>query len=163
MKRCKTCGHTKTEDAFRLHKSRWRGGSCRVCEKIISPESSETKSVRRKQHYANNRDKELQGVKSWVESNRQAKYSCNRRRDQNKLSMSPLRQQDWDEVLKEQGDVCLVCRSPEITVDHICPISKGGNNSKDNLQPLCRSCNSSKGANTIDYRRLISSKKKSAA
>ena len=36
-------------------------------------------------------------------------------------------------------------RETMITVDHIIPVSKGGTSNMDNLQPLCRPCNSTKG------------------
>ena len=40
---------------------------------------------------------------------------------------------------------CRFCGGSEnITADHIIPISKGGRHSEGNLQPLCKSCNSSK-------------------
>lgn len=51
------------------------------------------------------------------------------------------------------GRKCLACGSVEdITIDHIKPIVKGGITVLDNLQPLCRSCNATKGINIIDYR-----------
>ncbi len=38
------------------------------------------------------------------------------------------------------------------TIDHIKPLSAGGNSGHDNLQVLCNSCNSKKHTKTYDYR-----------
>lgn len=49
-------------------------------------------------------------------------------------------------VFERHGSACLRCGSTEhICLDHIIPVVAGGSNDLDNLQPLCRSCNSSKG------------------
>ena len=41
---------------------------------------------------------------------------------------------------------CVSCGASErIEADHLIPIVKGGRHSEGNLQPLCKSCNSSKG------------------
>lgn len=51
------------------------------------------------------------------------------------------------EVYRRDGHRCLACgsRSP-LSLDHIHPWSKGGSDTLDNLQTLCRPCNSRKGA-----------------
>lgn len=63
---------------------------------------------------------------------------------------------EWEFLKRHYNFTCLRCglQEPEIklTVDHIVPLSKGGRHSVENIQPLCRSCNSIKQAQTIDYR-----------
>ncbi len=52
------------------------------------------------------------------------------------------------EMFRRHGHQCinLWCRSKHnLTVDHIIPLAKGGTWDQDNLQPMCHSCNSSKG------------------
>lgn len=54
---------------------------------------------------------------------------------------------------------CLSCRQrlpfKRLTVDHIKPVSKGGSSFIWNLQPLCETCNKSKGNKEIDYRKTL--------
>ena len=53
---------------------------------------------------------------------------------------------EWLGVLAKFNDRCAHCGKPEkLTVDHIVPRSKGGNDKTYNLQVLCGSCNSHKG------------------
>lgn len=52
---------------------------------------------------------------------------------------------EWDNKLKSFDGKCVNCGSDkDIVIDHIMPLSKGGANKIDNVQPLCRGCNSRK-------------------
>lgn len=45
-------------------------------------------------------------------------------------------------IKKRDGEKCNYCGSThELEIDHIIPISKGGNSTEDNLQVLCKHCN----------------------
>lgn len=58
-------------------------------------------------------------------------------------------------ILSRDGG-CLKCGAKtDLTIDHIIPVADGGSNSHDNLQCLCRKCNSIKGAYPEDYREVI--------
>jgi len=57
-----------------------------------------------------------------------------------KYDHCPMCKRRWDDI------PVLLSGSSVVTVDHIIPIAKGGSNSIDNIQPLCYSCNSKKGA-----------------
>ena len=49
-------------------------------------------------------------------------------------------------IRERDGHACVVCKTTkDLTVDHIHPESKGGTHDDNNLQTLCRVCNSRKG------------------
>jgi len=56
-------------------------------------------------------------------------------------------------VYARDGNKCLKCRrEDQLTLDHIIPKAKGGSNSINNLQTLCKSCNGKKAIDIVDYR-----------
>lgn len=49
-------------------------------------------------------------------------------------------------IFDKHGKVCAACGSKKnIEIDHIIPVAKGGSNKDENLRPLCKTCNGSKG------------------
>jgi hypothetical protein len=62
--------------------------------------------------------------------------------------------EERNEVFERDNNSCLRCGSTEnLSIDHIKPLASGGDNSINNLQTLCKSCNSSKGNSIKDYRK----------
>jgi len=77
-----------------------------------------------------------------------------RRRARKQQNGGTITAADVHAVLKYYGRACLRCGVTEkICLDHVVPLAHGGKNTAANLQPLCRSCNSKKGARKVsDYR-----------
>lgn len=67
--------------------------------------------------------------------------------------------EEWAAVKAAQGHACLLCgrREPEIalTVDHVIPVNRGGDNCIANIGALCERCNKSKGDKLIDDYRVL--------
>ena len=58
-----------------------------------------------------------------------------------------LTNQEWDEILRGHNFRCAYCGvKGNMTIDHVIPISKGGQHIAGNIVPACTECNSRKGA-----------------
>lgn len=123
-----------------------------------------------KQWAINNKEKVNESNRRWAKNNPE-KVTDRRRRWQrsnpDKVAVHQHRRRvaranaagsftaaEWKALVEHYDHKCLCCGRSDIPmhVDHVIPLSKGGSNNIDNLQPLCKSCNSRKRDKTIDYR-----------
>ncbi len=62
---------------------------------------------------------------------------------------------EWETLKCQYNWTCPSCHKCEpdikLTLDHIIPLSKGGSNNIENIQPLCKSCNCKKSAKSTKY------------
>ena len=52
---------------------------------------------------------------------------------------------EWKEIKRKYNHKCACCKQGEpkikLTIDHIIPLCKSGHHTKENIQPLCMTCN----------------------
>lgn len=92
--------------------------------------------------------------REWVNLHRDyVNYTNAIRRALLKNSKGSFSYEDWIYIKRKFNYTCQMCgkKEPEIklTIDHIIPLSKGGDNDIKNIQPLCKFCNCSKGNKII--------------
>lgn len=148
MKRCPKCGETKSLNDFHNNRSRkdGKGAYCSLCA-----------CANRREWHAKHLEEEAARQLAWQRKNpdRVAARAAKRRAKKAEVGG----EYSWAEFValkKATGNVCLCCgvSGEEVTLaaDHVIPLDKGGPNVIQNIQPLCRSCNSSKGTKSTDYR-----------
>ena len=149
-KRCSSCAEVKHIDGFR-RSSATKDGLQNYCRSCHNEANARWRERNREKHlrslrswHENNRDHSREMNRVWQRNNRQRKRVIDQKRRAStaangKFIITPR------EVKRLYSQPCSACGSNEnITLDHIVPLSRGGRHSVGNLQPLCKSCNSSK-------------------
>ncbi len=103
-----------------------------------------------------NKEKLKMAVRTWKKENKDRVLHSNQlRRAMRRGNGGSHTFQQWETLKAQYNWTCPCCKKvePEIklTEDHIIPLSKGGSNNIENIQPLCRSCNCKKRTNIIKY------------
>lgn len=147
MGTCHVCGKHDIE-YYKGNKS-----LCKQCKRDKSKKAYIPKSrLYSAEYYTQNKNKrkEIQQRYNRTIKGRISAIKRIRRRKQYVMQLSAI---EWIQILERYNYACLCCGTQEnITIDHITPLSLGGTDTIDNIQPLCKSCNSKKGISTTDYR-----------
>lgn len=101
-----------------------------------------------------NPEKYREIVRNWERNNPEkisARY--HRRRTRKTGAGGSYTAEEFKQLCNQYDNRCLGCgKKKRLTADHVVPVIAGGSSDISNIQPLCNSCNSKKGAKTIDYR-----------
>jgi 5-methylcytosine-specific restriction endonuclease McrA len=158
-KTCPHCGATKPSSMYFRFRAKPDGLSswCKECVGAKNREWERThRDTKRKltnawQHKNHAHYRELQKKYFRSDKGLLAGYRKRAWRHGSKL-LGTHTADEWNAKCEQYGMMCASCRENKpLTRDHIVPISKGGGNSIDNIQPLCRACNTRKKDKTIHY------------
>jgi len=90
----------------------------------------------------NNPDKQREASRKWKQEHTdQNSIIENKRRSRKHENGGTYTIQEWQTLCNKYGNKCLSCKRTDVklTQDHVIPISLGGTNTIDNIQPLCKS------------------------
>ena len=98
-------------------------------------------------YYQNNKERIIKSVMLYRRKNKD-QHRINEQKRKSKMHKLPctLTVEQWKRVVLYFNNRCAYCGREELlTHDHFFPLSGGGEYTKENIIPSCRSCNSSKG------------------
>ncbi len=144
--KCRKCGSVKK---FTY------GDICKLCYNQQYRIDNKSEINRQKiEYYKENKKERIDYAKSYSKKyiktyNGKLNSLLKRTRRRAKLSgvISGFTKEEWLEI-RDKSPMCSMCgrfvECDNLTIDHIISLSDGGENSKENVQALCRRCNPSK-------------------
>lgn len=158
-KKCIECRRAASARKYRRNPEPTRRAAKRRYDRLMATDPESLKESQRK-----SREKRRDAVraagrkhsKKWKQANQPKVRQQERRRRALKLGAEGQHTPDDVKRIREmQRDRCACCRVPlrrKGQIDHITPLAAGGSNWPNNLQLLCRTCNTSKRASDpIDF------------
>lgn len=113
----------------------------------------------KREYYERNREEVIARSEEWAENNlekvRRFKANNKRmRRAAKHASPGNFTAKEFEDLCGEYGNRCLCCgiTGVELEADHVVPLTRGGSDDIENIQPLCGTCNRSKFVKIVDYR-----------
>jgi 5-methylcytosine-specific restriction endonuclease McrA len=108
-------------------------------------------------NYRKNKDKILTRNKAWASANpdkirKLSLAGTNRRKVRQLNCKGSHTYEEWQDMIAKCEYKCVSCgKKKKLSKDHIVPLIRGGTDYIDNIQPLCRECNSAKRDRVINF------------
>ena len=140
-------GHLRTPDNLREY-------GCKICAAACGRLWRKAHPKRVKQSRIANRVRNREHVRKYFATHPIARTIKNHIRRARLLAASgSFTASEWTALIVMYDLRCLCClKRKQLTPDHVIPLSKGGSNAIDNIQPLCGLCNARKRTDCADYR-----------
>ena len=172
-KTCSKCGQSKAKAEFGIRKGKpgqnnYLRQPCKQCERLASKDWKQNNKQRtwanaqrwrsenkvawskiQQKSYIQNKAKRQQAMSDYRNENpdKLRMYANNRRALELAAKSFLITDKDLSRLLAQP---CAYCKlKPSEHIDHIIPLSRGGDNSLGNLTGACASCNLSKGSKFV--------------
>jgi len=155
---CKTCNNASTKSYRRNNKEKnleltrqWRRNNLdRVAtyRKKWKSENPISVSKSNSSYYRKNSEKFTKAQNEWKKKNPE-KVALARAAYRARKLLAQTYLIAFKDMIRLKNAACFYCGAAAHQIDHIIPLSRGGNHSIGNLAPACTTCNTSKNNKTV--------------